>query len=140
MALPHPFRSICPATGFILSTIGVMAVILAVSGVYGVTSFVVAQRTREIGIRMARGAEAGKVRQAVTRGAVGLAIAGAGIGAVLAFATSRTLAGLLFEVQATDARTYVLAAVTFIIFGWLGSYVPARRATRVDPIRALRAE
>lgn len=125
---------------YLIASFALVALILAVSGVYSVTSYVVAQRTREIGVRMALGAEAGTVRSAVTMGAVRLAAVGVVIGIALALGTTRLLSSLLFEVTTTDALTFTIAASVFVAGAWLGSYVPARRASSVDPIIALRAE
>jgi predicted permease len=128
---------------FTLLTLGVvsaLALILGAVGLYGVLSYVVAQRTREIGVRMALGAEASRVRRMVViQGArvvaIGVAI---GVGAALAF--TRTLGSLLFGVQAVDATTFVAMSVSMLAIGLLASYVPARRASKVDPIESLRGD
>ncbi len=123
-----------------LAIAGAMALILGVAGIYGVISYAVAQRRREIGIRIALGAPA----HAVTRLFVGhgmvLAGIGVAIGLAAAFAVTRLMASLLFEVSAVDPLTYALVSLTLFGATVLACYVPALRATRVDPIGALRAE
>ena len=123
-----------------LAIAGAMALILGVAGIYGVISYAVAQRRREIGIRIALGAPA----HAVTRLFVGhgmvLAGIGVGIGLAAAFAVTRLMSTLLFEVSAVDPLTYVLVSLALFGATVLACYVPALRATRVDPIGALRAE
>ena len=123
-----------------LSIAGGMALLLGVAGIYGVISYSVSQRTREIGIRIALGAQ----RQAVTRMFVahGLMLAGAGvaIGLMAAFGVMRLISSLLFEVSPVDPLTYGMVSLTLIAATVLASYVPALRATAVDPIEALRSE
>jgi predicted permease len=123
-----------------LAIAGAMALVLGVAGIYGVISYAVAQRRREIGIRIALGAPA----HAVTRLFVGhgmvLAGIGVGIGLAAAFAVTRLMSSLLFEVSAVDPLTYALVSLTLFGATVLACYVPALRATRVDPIGALRAE
>ena len=117
-----------------------MALLLGVAGIYGVISYSVSQRTREIGIRIALGAQA----QTVTRMFVthGLTLAGVGvaIGLAAAFGIMRLMSSLLFEVSPVDPLTYALVSLTLMAATVLASYVPARRATAVDPIEALRSE
>ncbi len=128
---------------FTMLTIGIaalLALFLGVVGLYGVLSYAVAERTREIGLRMALGAEASRVsRMIVGQGARAL---GAGIlaGALIAVAASRTLGGLLFETQAFDLPIYLGISALTLCVGLLASYVPARRASKVDPMESLRAE
>jgi ABC-type antimicrobial peptide transport system permease subunit len=123
-----------------LAIAGTMALVLGVAGIYGVISYSVAQRRREIGIRIALGAQPG----AVTRLFVGHGMVLAGIGVVIglagAFAATRLMASLLFQVSAVDPLTYVVVSMTLFGATVLACYVPALRATRVDPIGALRAE
>jgi putative ABC transport system permease protein len=117
-----------------------VAVILALVGVFGVVSYSVAQRTHEIGVRMALGADKKSVLKMVLLQGASVAIIGIAIGLGIAFALTRLMTSLLFTVKATDPVTFaavplLLAAVTI-----LASYIPARRATRVDPMVALREE
>ena len=130
-------------TSFALVMLGIaggMALLLGVAGVYGVISYSVSQRTREIGIRVALGAQA----QGVTRLFVahGLTLAGVGvaIGLTAAFGMTRLMSSLLFEVSPVDSLTYAAVSLTLIAATALASYVPALRATAVDPIEALRSE
>jgi predicted permease len=130
-------------TSFTLVMLGIaggMALLLGVGGLYGVISYSVSQRSREIGIRIALGAQAGTVtRMFVTHGLV-LAGVGVAIGLVVALSIVRLMSSLLFHVSAIDPLTYMLVSVTLIGATLLASYVPALRATTVDPINALRAE
>jgi predicted permease len=130
-------------TSFTLSLLAVsavMALLLAVVGIYGVISYTVAQRTREIGIRMALGAQQGELkRMFVGRGLLWSGI-GAAAGLIAAAALSRLMSALLFEISPLDPLTYTVAAVGILAAAALASYLPARRVTRVDPIEALRAE
>jgi predicted permease len=130
-------------TSFTLVMLGIaggMALLLGVAGIYGVISYSVSQRSREIGIRVALGAQA----QSVTRMFVahGLTLAGVGVAIGLAAAVGmmRLISSLLFEVSPLDPLTYVVVSVTLVAATVLASYVPARRATSVDPIQALRSE
>ncbi len=123
-----------------LAIAGGMALLLGVAGIYGVISYSVSQRTREIGIRIALGAQ----RQSVTRMFVAhglmLAAAGVAIGLIAAFGVTRLIASLLFEVDPVDPLTYAMVSLTLMAATVLASYVPALRATAVDPIEALRSE
>jgi predicted permease len=128
---------------FTLLTLGVvsgLALILGVVGLYGVLSYVVAQRTREIGVRMALGAEAGRVRRMVVVQGARVVVAGVVIGVAAALAFTRLLGTLLYGVQAVDALTFVAMSASMVGIGLLASYVPARRASRVDPIESLRGD
>jgi len=109
-----------------------------VMGIYGVLSFAVAQRTGEIGIRMALGAERGRVLALVLRDAAMLALIGLTIGVVAALALTRVLRSMLFEVTTTDPLTYVGMVVILALAVMVASWIPARRASRVDPVVALR--
>jgi putative ABC transport system permease protein len=130
-------------TSFTLVMLGIaggMALLLGVGGLYGVISYSVSQRSREIGIRIALGAQAGAVtRMFVTHGLV-LAGAGVAVGLVVALSIMRLMSSLLFDVSPVDPLTYVLVSGALIAATLLASYVPALRATTVDPINALRAE
>jgi ABC-type antimicrobial peptide transport system permease subunit len=117
-----------------------VAVLMAVVGIYGVMAYTVGQRVREMGVRMALGARGSDiVKLIVTRGAW-LALAGVAAGTVLAVALSGLMAGLVFEVQATDASTYLATTVLLLGVAALAAYIPARRAGRIDPAYVLRHE
>jgi putative ABC transport system permease protein len=125
----------------LLSLFAGVALILAAIGIFGVLSYAVAQRTREIGIRMALGAQGRAVRGLVVRQAMALAVTGVGAGTLLALWLSNSLVSkMLFNTSPHDASTYVAVAAVLALVALVASYLPARRATRVDPIVALRAE
>jgi putative ABC transport system permease protein len=124
----------------LLGAFALMAVVLAAVGVYGLISYSVTQRTREIGIRMALGAQARQVMLPVLREGLTLALAGIAIGLAGSVAMSRVLKGFLFGIDATDPLTYCLVALLLLAVALTASYIPSRRALRVDPIIALRAE
>jgi ABC-type antimicrobial peptide transport system permease subunit len=117
-----------------------LALVLASLGIYGVVSYSVAQRTQEIGIRMALGASAGYVQLGVLRQTLLLAIAGSLLGVAGSIAVSRLIASLLFGVQPGDAITFAAMIGTLTFVAALAGYLPARRASRIDPMTALRAE
>ena len=124
----------------LLAIAGAMALILGIVGIYGVIAYAVTQRTREIGIRMALGAQAAGLRQMFVRQGLLLAGIGAIIGLAAAAGLTRLMSSLLFGVKALDPLTYAGVAAILIAAAALASYLPARRATRVDPLDALRAE
>jgi predicted permease len=123
-----------------LAIAGGMALLLGVAGIYGVISYSVSQRTREIGIRIALGAQAPAVRRMFVTHALTLASIGIAIGMAAAFAMTRLMSTLLFEVSPVDPLTYAMVSLTLIAATTLASYVPAARATAVDPVHALRSE
>jgi ABC-type antimicrobial peptide transport system permease subunit len=124
----------------VMSAFAGIALVLAALGIYGVLANAIAQQTQEIGVRIALGATTGDVMWMVLRRAVLLSGAGLLIGVFGALALTRTMAGLLFEVRATDAMSFAGAAVALASTALAASLIPAWRATRVDPIVALRAE
>jgi putative ABC transport system permease protein len=124
----------------VLGSFGAFAVLLAVMGIYGVMSYYVNQRTREIGIRVALGAETTDVLSLVVRLALKLALLGVAGGALLALGVSRLLIRFLYNVKPSDPLTYTAVAATLVAVALLAAFLPARRATKVDPITALRYE
>jgi len=118
----------------------VIALALATIGLYGLVSYTQAQRTHEVGIRMSLGADARSVVSLLIRGGMRLVWVGIGVGVVLAFGVTRILAGLLFGVGATDIGTFVGVVLLLSGIALAAAWVPARRASRVDPVQALRAE
>jgi predicted permease len=117
---------------------GGLALTLAVVGLYGVLSYGVAQRTRELGIRMAVGATAGTIRWLVVREATWMLVVGVVIGIGLTWSLARVVNSLLFGITATDPTSTGVAIIVLVTAGALGAWIPARRASKVDPIRALR--
>ena len=124
----------------LLSLFGALALVLAAVGIYGVISYTVTQRTHEIGIRMALGAERNAVARMILRQAASLALTGAGIGLVTSLAGAWSLASLLYGVTPYDPVVFFAAPFTLLAVALLGSYLPARRAMRTDPMVALRYE
>jgi putative ABC transport system permease protein len=124
----------------LLATFAAVAALLAIVGLYGVVSYSVLRRTKEIGIRRALGAQRSDIISLVTRQVVSLAFAGVVLGLGGAFALTRVLRDLLFQVSATDPVTFAGISILFVLVGVAASYFPARRAARVDPMVALRYE
>ena len=125
---------------FLLGAFAALAMVLAALGIYGVISYSVTQRTREIGVRMALGADAGRVRAMVVLQGLRLCLLGLGGGVLAALALTRLLASQLFGISPADPATYVALAAIILTVAVAASLVPALRATRVDPMVALRAD
>ncbi|HEV3410509.1 MAG TPA: FtsX-like permease family protein, partial [Chthoniobacterales bacterium] len=124
----------------LFSIFGAVALVLAAVGVYGVKAYSVARRTREIGIRMALGAQREAVLWMILReGAIMLA-AGVVIGFLLAIGTGKVLSGILYQVSALDPLAFTIAPLVLALAAFVATWLPARRATRVDPMTALRTE
>ncbi|MFY9751769.1 MAG: ABC transporter permease [Candidatus Acidiferrales bacterium] len=123
-----------------LAVAGAMSLLLGAVGIYGVIAYSVSQRTREIGIRMALGAERQAVTKMFVRDGLLLAVIGVGIGLVAAFAAMRVMSSLLFGVSPDDPVTYLLASLGVVATAWLATYLPSRRAASIDPVEALRTE
>src|SRR5262249_40012916 len=117
-----------------------LALLLAAVGIYGVMSYAVAQRTQEIGVRIAMGAQTSDVRRMILGQSLRLAVIGVAIGLVGAFAVARFLATLVFGVGTYDLLTFLAVAALLVAVAMLASWLPARRAVRVDPLVALRYE
>jgi predicted permease len=119
---------------------GVLAILLSAVGLYSVMAYVVSQRTREVGIRMALGADRGDVMKMITQQGMRLAAIGVGIGLVLSLALAQVLSSLLIGVSGYDVPTFILVPVLLAVVALVACYLPARRATKVDPLVALRYE
>ena len=125
---------------FLLGLFGTVAMLLSAAGIYGVTAYTVTQRTHEVGIRLALGAQVGDVLKMIL--GQGMAVIGVGliIGLAAAFGLMRLLRSFLFGVGENDPLTFVAIAAGVLLVALLACYVPARRATKVDPLEALRYE
>ncbi|MEO6222175.1 MAG: FtsX-like permease family protein, partial [Vicinamibacterales bacterium] len=126
--------------GWVFSVIGGIALLLSSVGVYAVLSYAVSQRTREIGVRMALGASANSVQKLIVWHGVMLAAMGVGIGLVAAAFLTQKAVSLLYNVAPTDPLSYALVGSFLLLVAGLASWVPARRAMKVNPIEALRGE
>ena len=138
----HVREALAP-TRFTLGLLGAfagVALVLAVVGLYASIAYTVSQRTREIGIRIALGASSRAVSRMVVADGVRLGVAGLAVGALVAGAATRALASLLYGVEATDPLTFIAIALLVAAVALAASWIPTRRAVRVDPVEALRAE
>jgi putative ABC transport system permease protein len=122
----------------LLAVFSVTALILAIVGIYGVIAYSVAQRTQELGIRMALGAGQSDVLRLVVGHGLALTLTGIAIGLAGALALTRLMSSLLYQTSAMDPIAFAVSALLFTVVALLASYLPARRATRIDPTHALR--
>jgi putative ABC transport system permease protein len=127
-------------SAFLLGVFATVALVLAAIGLYGVMAYSVTQRTQEIGIRMALGAEPGKIMSMIVRHSLVLVIVGVAIGLLGAWAVTRIMSSLLYGVSTTDTLAFAGPPLILMAVALLASYFPARRAARVDPTVALRGE
>jgi len=124
----------------LLASFAGVALFLAVVGLYGVLSYAVTQRTSELGVRFALGATPGRVIQMVLGDGLRLVVAGLVLGAAMGGLAARLMSGLLFGIRVLDVKTFAGAALLLLLVALLASFVPARRASRLDPMNALRSE
>ncbi len=124
----------------LLSVFATVALIIAAVGIYGVISYAVSRRTHEIGVRIALGAQASDVLRMVVWRGMSLALIGVALGLAAALAMTRVMNNLLFNVSATDPLTFALVALLLVVIALIASFIPARRATKVDPLQAIRHE
>ena len=124
----------------LIAGLGILALVLSTLGIYGVVAYAVSRQTREIGVRMALGEDQSSVRRRVLLSALRMAMVGIVIGAVLAMFTSRWLTAFLVGVRARDPLTLGAAALAIAAVTAVAAYVPARRASRIDPLVALRSD
>jgi putative ABC transport system permease protein len=122
----------------LVASFALLALVLAAVGIYGVLSYSVSRRSREMGIRMALGAPAGAVRSMIVRDGGRLAAVGIGLGVVVSLAATRALGSLLFGVSATEPLVFVAAASVLVAVAIAASWIPARAATKADPLQAVR--
>jgi ABC-type antimicrobial peptide transport system permease subunit len=135
-----PSASLHRASAWLVGSFAAMALLLSVVGLYGVVAYSVGQRTREIGVRMALGAQRRSVYQLVVGEAARLVGVGTALGMIGAVAAATLMRRLLFGVQSSDAPTLAAAAGVLIVSALIASYIPARRAASVNPMQVLRAE
>jgi ABC-type antimicrobial peptide transport system permease subunit len=124
----------------LVALFGLLALVLASIGLYGVMAWMVSRRTREVGIRMALGAQAGDVLMLVIKHGMFLTISGIALGIAAAFVSTRLIKSQLYQVSTTDPLTFVVISTVLALVSLLACYIPARRATKVDPLVALRYE
>ena len=124
----------------LIGALAALALALSSLGIYSVVAYTVAQRTREIGIRMALGDSASHVRRQVVLGALGVSAVGALAGAAISLGVGRWISSFLFEVQPGDGRALGATVATMLVIAAVAAYGPARRASKVDPVKVLRNE
>jgi putative ABC transport system permease protein len=124
----------------LMGALGVVAIVLTVVGVYGTVSYLVALRTREMGIRVALGAQSGEVVMLNLREGLGLTLTGVVAGAIVMLGTGRFMEAILYDVSHSDPATFALVGLSVVVLGMVASFIPARRASNIDPLKALREE
>lgn len=127
-------------TGFLLALFAALAMTLSAIGIYGVLSYLVSQRTHEIGIRLAIGGGGGQILRMVLGHGLALSLIGVVVGLVAAVGLTQLMTGLLYQVRPLDPLTFAAVPITLALVALVASYVPALRAMRVDPVTALRTE
>jgi putative ABC transport system permease protein len=141
MTMEQRLAKAVASTRFVMSLLGIFSILalgLAAIGIYGVMSYLVTQRTQEIGVRMALGAQKRQVLKLVVGKGMALAVTGIALGLVASLALTRLMRSLLFEVTPTDWVTLAVASIVLLTVALLACYIPALRATKVDPLIALR--
>ena len=124
----------------LLGIFAAIALVIASAGIYGLSAYAVARRTREIGIRLAVGASSGQILTLIVRHGMGLILLGVGIGVAGSLALTKVIAEFLFGITPTDAPTFLAVLLLFAAVAFLSTYIPARRAARIDPTVAFRYE